>query len=71
MTQIGTEAGKFVFGLEKKIKCSLVYGGSDVRFQRRNALGADIICATTGRLTVSFSPIIFDLFLDNLGIYST
>ena len=60
-SQIAKEAAKFVYGMDLKV--ANVYGGSDVRQQIRNAITANIVAATTGRLLVSKFLKNYDAFI--------
>ena len=52
-TQIAREAAKFVFNTD--IKIANIYGGSNIRIQRKHACQAHILSCTVGRLKVIFS----------------
>ena len=51
-TQIAREAAKFVFNTD--IKIANIYGGSNIRVQRKHACQAHIVSCTVGRLKVNF-----------------
>ena len=50
-TQIAREAAKFVFNTD--IKIANIYGGSNIRVQRKHACQAHIVSCTVGRLKVN------------------
>ena len=58
-TQIAREAAKFVFNTD--IKIANIYGGSNIRVQRKHACNAHILSCTVGRLKVNF-PVLYTRF---------